>query len=252
MDPLAEGTEDITPYHYCLNNPIANIDPTGMWTVTANGYSTNDPDEIAAFMQQMEGGQKRSQSSNENGDKDPPKKDSKTKGNSTNNNRPWYSIYNWPGAGASAETMDAIYDGRYGDAALWFLVCAGEVFTLGYATEIQLGGQTIKLTVSAAKSGVTVLGSYDAVTGGYIAVAEKMGANYFNIPKNIWSKMSPAEQWAANVKFLDRAIARGDKIVLSNSAFKAQAGTSFYKELQYMFSKGYKVAADGMALIKNQ
>lgn len=77
-----------------------------------------------------------------------------------------------------------------------------------------------------------------------------MGANYFNIPQNIWSKMSPAEQWAANVKFLDRAIARGDKIVLSNSAFKAQAGTSFYKELQYMFSKGYKPAADGMSLIK--
>jgi RHS repeat-associated protein len=52
IDPLAELTNSITPYHYCLNNPISSIDPTGMWTETATGYTTSDPDEIAAFMNQ--------------------------------------------------------------------------------------------------------------------------------------------------------------------------------------------------------
>ena len=32
IDPLAEITNSVTPYHYCLNNPIKFIDPTGMLT----------------------------------------------------------------------------------------------------------------------------------------------------------------------------------------------------------------------------
>ena len=49
VDPLAEGVNNLTPYHYGLNNPVANTDPTGMWTETATGYTTNDPYEITAI-----------------------------------------------------------------------------------------------------------------------------------------------------------------------------------------------------------
>ncbi len=66
-------------------------------------------------------------------------------------NHPWYSIYNWPGAGASARSMDALYAGEYLNAAGWFFVSAGEVFTFGYGSQIKLGGQSIKLSVNAAK-----------------------------------------------------------------------------------------------------
>ena len=39
--------------------------------------------------------------------------------------------------------------------------------------------------------------------------------------------MTETEQWAANTKFLDEAIARGDNFLLSHSAKTAEEGTSF-------------------------
>jgi hypothetical protein len=91
-----------------------------------------------------------------------------------------------------------------------------------------------------------VLGSYP----GYIELADQLAARRFSIPVNIWNSMTPEQQWAANVKFLDRMISRGDNIVLSTSAFNAKAGTTFYRELQYLYSKGYKVSSGGMLLSK--
>jgi RHS repeat-associated protein len=94
--------------------------------------------------------------------------------------------------------------------------------------------------------GISVLGSYP----GYIELADQLAARRFSIPVNIWNSMTPEQQWAANVKFLDRMISRGDNIVLSTSAFNAKAGTTFYRELQYLYSKGYKVSSGGMLLSK--
>ena len=31
MDPLAEKYYSVSPYAWCLNNPVRNVDPTGMW-----------------------------------------------------------------------------------------------------------------------------------------------------------------------------------------------------------------------------
>ncbi|MFD2904395.1 DUF6443 domain-containing protein [Sphingobacterium anhuiense] len=73
IDPLAESYHSYSPYNYALNDPIGKLDPNGMWVETAGGWSTNDTDDIAAFMQQIQ----------ESDKEDPPKK----KGNILANGR---------------------------------------------------------------------------------------------------------------------------------------------------------------------
>jgi RHS repeat-associated protein len=50
MDPLAEKYYGMSPYAYCMNNPVLYIDPFGLWTAVSGGYSTNDPNDISNFM----------------------------------------------------------------------------------------------------------------------------------------------------------------------------------------------------------
>lgn len=61
--------------------------------------------------------------------------------------------------------------------------------------------------------------------------------------------MSEAERWAANQKFLDRTISRGDEILLSTPLDKVRPGSYFARELEYLSSKGYRPNADGTQLI---
>lgn len=61
--------------------------------------------------------------------------------------------------------------------------------------------------------------------------------------------MSGAEQWAANQKFLDRMVVRGDDIVLATPLDKVRPGSYFARELEYLAAKGYRPSADGTKLI---
>lgn len=61
VDPKAEASYNWSAYSYVNNNPISNIDPTGMWTETADSYTTRDPEEIAAAMRQLNAGQNSAQ-----------------------------------------------------------------------------------------------------------------------------------------------------------------------------------------------
>jgi hypothetical protein len=109
------------------------------------------------------------------------------------------------------------------------------------------GGELLKGAGKAVAKGVTVLGKYP----NYINLASEIGAKRFNIPTNIWNKMTAADQWIANVKFLDRAIERGDIIVLSNRVTNISNVTgSFRRELDYLISKGYKLSSNGLQMIK--
>jgi len=97
----------------------------------------------------------------------------------------------------------------------------------------------------AGQVGKTVIGHHPE----YVEKALEVGAGYLNIPMPIWRSVSEAERWAANVRFLDRASARGDEIILATKASAARAGTFFARELKYLASKGYRIAEDGMRLI---
>ena len=84
----------------------------------------------------------------------------------------------------------------------------------------------------------TVLGHYP----GYLRLARRIDcANRFSVPGNLWSLMSPAARWAANVHFLQAAIAQKDCIVFSHHPARARRGSSFFKELRYLHACGVRV-----------
>lgn len=97
-----------------------------------------------------------------------------------------------------------------------------------------------------AAEGITVLGRYP----GYLQKAEGLGAHRFNIPREIWEKMTLAERWAANQKFLDRTIARGDRVVFSSPLSEARPGSWFAREIDYLISKGFSPNAAGTELVR--
>ena len=82
-----------------------------------------------------------------------------------------------------------------------------------------------------------------------LALSAKIGARRFNVPTWVWNKISPAEQWAANQRFLDRTIARGDEIILATPAGQARDGSFFARELTYLAGKGYTPSADGLRML---
>ena len=74
-------------------------------------------------------------------------------------------------------------------------------------------------------------------------------AVHFEVPPEVWKKMSEAERWAANQKFLDRAIERGTKFILSTKFnLKSIKKGTFERELEYLISKGYTPSKDGYTL----
>lgn len=54
-DAVAEWAPDQTPYRFGFNNPIKYSDPIGLWEQTASGWSTNNANEIADFVQAYKG-----------------------------------------------------------------------------------------------------------------------------------------------------------------------------------------------------
>ena len=98
---------------------------------------------------------------------------------------------------------------------------------------------------SAAEGGTSVIGHFPQ----YVNVAQDLGANYFSVPTEQWNAMSEAERWAANQKFLDAAVGRGDTFRLATSLSKMREGSYLAREVQYLKGFGYAVSKDGTTLI---
>jgi RHS repeat-associated protein len=96
---------------------------------------------------------------------------------------------------------------------------------------------------------ILVLGRFPA----YIDMADELGAHRFAIPTEVWNRMSPGQQWAANQRALDRAIARNAEIRLATPLSEVKDPNSSYaRELGYMITKGYRLSADGARLIRSE
>jgi len=95
------------------------------------------------------------------------------------------------------------------------------------------------------KPGTTVIGHYPE----YVQLADDLAANRFSIPKAQWDRMTEAQRWAANQRFLDDAIARGDTIRLATSPDKVRPGSYLEKETRYLTEHGYQLSRDGRSLL---
>lgn len=101
--------------------------------------------------------------------------------------------------------------------------------------------------VGVAARGTIVLGKFPE----YIKLADDIGAKRFSIPTSVWNRMSASDQWAANQKFLDRAISRGDEVRLSNRVGNVQdVNGAFRQELDYLIANGYRLSSDGTRMIR--
>jgi RHS repeat-associated protein len=106
-----------------------------------------------------------------------------------------------------------------------------------------------KVIARSAGKSMTVLGK----VGTYEKLAERLGANKFQIPDEVWKAMSPGERWAENQKFLDEAIKRGDAIILSNFVPTIKSQTGFFRrELEYLRKKNYELGAEGYSMVPIQ
>lgn len=100
---------------------------------------------------------------------------------------------------------------------------------------------------------VAVIGHYAIESGkvaGYVGLAQKIGARFFQIPMPIWNKMTKTERWAANARFLDRQIRDGAVFRLSHRAQDAKPGSDFAREVKYLKDKGYRVLDGGYTMTK--
>jgi hypothetical protein len=94
-------------------------------------------------------------------------------------------------------------------------------------------------------TGNPVIGHYP----GNATLAGQIGADFLNIPTEVWDAMSPAEQWAANQAWLDEHIAAGHDFILSTPIEQARPGSFFALEIEYLLSQGYTLSADGSTLV---
>ncbi len=106
---------------------------------------------------------------------------------------------------------------------------------------------SVASTAEQAKIQRVVLGHYKD----YIEKA-KLGDKTFSAPLEFWDKMIKGEQWAANQKFFDRAIAKGSEFILATPLDKIRPGSFFEKEINYLLKHGYKFTTDLTKLIPSK
>ena len=112
--------------------------------------------------------------------------------------------------------------------------------------------KTLAEAIKSARPQPETTNKGSAVLGHHPADVDKansIGAQYFNVPREVWARMTPAEQWSANARFLDRVAKRKHDIVLATPIEQARPGSFFAREIEYLIGRGYTPSADGTRLL---
>jgi RHS repeat-associated protein len=233
--PDLSNPQSYNRYSYCVEDPLVYTDPTGhsFWENHNPALLWN----LQAWKQLVIGGSATSQ----------PLSPDSVMALRTQYGAPIYTPLHGPNGQVIASPADAVNTvGKNVAGSLLMATPIGGEEKAGVELAEE-GAKVLKGSEAATKAGQTVLGKFPD----YLKLADQLNAKKFNIPASVWNKMSKAEQWGANQKFLDRAVARGDKFILSNPVKDINnVSGAFRQELDYLSSKGYKLSENGTQMIK--
>jgi len=143
-----------------------------------------------------------------------------------------------------------------GGAAIGFI--AGE-FLVGFTTTFLVSNPAVIMSLPTSVltlfglngNNLAVLGRY-AEGVGYVNLAQKLGASFFQIATSVWDTMSATQQWAANQKFIDDMIRQGKHFIFSSNAYdtlRNAANSPFADEIRYLERMGYVIVENGWKMI---
>lgn len=87
--------------------------------------------------------------------------------------------------------------------------------------------------------GVTVLGHFPH----YGHVSDQLGGRHLDVSPANWNTLSPTDRWRENRYFLNRTLARRDRIVLAHHPRRARPGSYYDRELRFLKARGVQTAA---------
>ena len=257
VDELAEANWEMSPYNFASDNPINFNDPLGL----ADADPKDDPtgelkktktlsEVVVKSVKKLDQNQMQSVYWNLR---------NSGKGFGGVSDKLRERLERWDGVQRFMERVHA----QQKEEEMLVLEIASNFIPLGWITKLKYvkyaanlfklkrGIATAKL-LAKVKPLITVLGKAGAEgIGGYEKVAAERGYNSFEVAPEVWSAMSRAERYSANMKFLADVVARGDEIVFSKrvAAISGETGM-FREELEFLSDKGYKLATDGLSMIK--
>ena len=82
---------------------------------------------------------------------------------------------------------------------------------------------------------------------GYVTLANKLSATYFNIGPGIWRRLSPTQRDLLNILFLRLHL--GDQFVFSDDPILARPNSAFEREVQFLQSSGFNLRAITVAYV---
>jgi RHS repeat-associated protein len=176
-----------------------------------------------------------------------------------------WSIYRNPDASYGDRFIAGVYMGAWGGAHATLAVgvaglacvaagpgcvaAAEAILGIGGGVDAACGGDfcaiEVQNTVSSIEQGVSVIGRYPDNK----ILAQSIGGSYLDVPLAIWNSLTSAEQWALNKEWLQDAIIRGDVFQLASDFSRAEPGTGFANELNYLIELGYTITTNSSYLI---